>query len=106
MAEARLTQDHVQYVVGTGYGRVSVPFANRTITEIGCHARGAHFFFPTARIILDMGGQDCKAIRCDERGKVAQFLLNDKCAPLVPVDPWRSWHSFWKYPSQRSASVP
>ena len=71
----------IHYVVGTGYGRVNVPFANKTITEIACHARGANMMFgPTVRTILDMGGQDCKAIRCDEKGKVMNFLMNDKCA--------------------------
>jgi len=71
----------LNYVVGTGYGRVNVPFANRAITEIACHARGANFMYgPAVRTILDMGGQDCKAIRCDEKGKVTNFLMNDKCA--------------------------
>jgi bzd-type benzoyl-CoA reductase Q subunit len=71
----------LNYVVGTGYGRVNVPFAKRTITEIACHARGAHFIYgPTVRTVLDIGGQDCKAIRCDEKGKVLSFLMNDKCA--------------------------
>ena len=71
----------LHYVVGTGYGRVNVPFANRAITEIACHARGANFMCgPSVRTILDMGGQDCKAIRCDNRGKVTNFLMNDKCA--------------------------
>jgi len=71
----------LNYVVGTGYGRVNVPFAKRTITEIACHARGAHYIYgPTVRTVLDVGGQDCKAIRCDERGKVLSFLMNDKCA--------------------------
>lgn len=71
----------VHYVVGTGYGRVNVPFANRALTEIACHARGANFMYgPAVRTILDMGGQDCKAIHCDERGKVTNFLMNDKCA--------------------------
>ncbi len=73
--------EDIQYVVGTGYGRVNVPFAQRAITEIACHARGANWMYgPTVRTILDMGGQDCKAIRCDERGKVTNFLMNDKCA--------------------------
>lgn len=73
--------DDIQYLVGTGYGRVNIPFAQRAITEIACHARGANFMAgPTVRTILDMGGQDCKAIRCDERGKVTNFLMNDKCA--------------------------
>jgi benzoyl-CoA reductase subunit A len=71
----------LQYTVGTGYGRVNVPFANRAITEIACHARGANFMAgPKVRTVLDMGGQDCKAIHCDERGKVTNFLMNDKCA--------------------------
>lgn len=73
--------DRVAYIVGTGYGRVNVPFAQRAITEIACHARGANFMYgPTVRTILDMGGQDCKVIRCDEKGKVVSFLMNDKCA--------------------------
>jgi len=71
----------IHYVVGTGYGRVNVPLAKRTITEIACHARGAHYIYgPTVRTVLDIGGQDCKAIRCDEKGKVLSFLMNDKCA--------------------------
>ena len=76
-----LSLDDISYTVGTGYGRVNVPFANRTITEIACHARGAnHMVGPEVRTILDMGGQDCKVIRCDERGKVLNFIMNDKCA--------------------------
>jgi bzd-type benzoyl-CoA reductase Q subunit len=76
-----MKREDIQYIVGTGYGRVNVPFANRTLTEIACHARGANYMYgPTVRTILDMGGQDCKAIRCDERGKVLTFLMNDKCA--------------------------
>jgi bzd-type benzoyl-CoA reductase Q subunit len=76
-----LTLPDLHYVVGTGYGRVNVPFAHRAITEIACHARGGNFMYgPTVRTILDMGGQDCKAILCDERGKVRSFLMNDKCA--------------------------
>jgi bzd-type benzoyl-CoA reductase Q subunit len=76
-----LTIDKIQYTVGTGYGRVNVPFAKRAITEIACHARGANFIYgPEIRTVLDMGGQDCKAIRCDQRGKVTAFLMNDKCA--------------------------
>jgi len=71
----------VHFVVGTGYGRVNVPFAQRAITEIACHARGANFMYgPVVRTVLDMGGQDCKAIHCDDKGKVQAFLMNDKCA--------------------------
>lgn len=76
-----LPQDKIQYIVGTGYGRVNMPFANKTVTEIACHGRGANFIYgPTVRTVLDMGGQDCKAIRIDERGAVKNFLMNDKCA--------------------------
>jgi bzd-type benzoyl-CoA reductase Q subunit len=76
-----MTLDDIHFTVGTGYGRVNVPFADRAITEIACHARGANYMYgPTVRTILDMGGQDCKAIHCDENGKVLSFLMNDKCA--------------------------
>jgi bzd-type benzoyl-CoA reductase Q subunit len=71
----------IHYIVGTGYGRVNVPMANRAITEIACHAKGANYIWgPTVRTVLDVGGQDVKAIRCDETGKVVSFLMNDKCA--------------------------
>lgn len=75
-----LSISEISYTVATGYGRVIVPFAQRNISEISCHARGANFVFPSARTILDMGGQDCKAIRCDENGRLVKFLMNDKCA--------------------------
>ena len=76
-----LSVEDIDFVVGTGYGRVNVPFAGKAITEIACHARGANFLYgPSVRTVLDMGGQDCKAIHCDEKGKVTAFLMNDKCA--------------------------
>jgi bzd-type benzoyl-CoA reductase Q subunit len=77
-----VTKEDMACVIGTGYGRVNVPFAtNKPITEIACHARGAnHIYGSSVRTVLDMGGQDCKAIHCDERGKVTAFLMNDKCA--------------------------
>ena len=68
------------FVVATGYGRVSVPFANVNISEISCHARGAHHCLPSVRTILDMGGQDCKAVNVDDNGLVTNFVMNDKCA--------------------------
>jgi bzd-type benzoyl-CoA reductase Q subunit len=81
LKDTGMTVNDLHYTVGTGYGRVNVPFANRAITEIACHARGANFMYgPTVKTILDMGGQDCKAIHCDPRGKVTAFLMNDKCA--------------------------
>jgi benzoyl-CoA reductase subunit A len=81
MEETGLTVDHIDYCIGTGYGRVNVPMAQRTITEIACHARGANFMYgPEVRTVMDMGGQDCKAINCDDKGKVLNFMMNDKCA--------------------------
>lgn len=81
MEDTGLTIDSLHFTVGTGYGRVKVPFSNKAITEIACHARGANFMYgPTVRTVLDMGGQDLKVIRCDERGKVENFLMNEKCA--------------------------
>jgi predicted CoA-substrate-specific enzyme activase len=72
--------DDMSYVVATGYGRVLVPFANKNVSEISCHAKGARWSYPSVRTILDMGGQDCKAIRCDADGCVTDFIMNDKCA--------------------------
>lgn len=76
-----LTLEDINFSVGTGYGRVKVPFANKAITEIACHARGANFMYGNSvRTVLDMGGQDLKVIRCDSKGKVETFLMNEKCA--------------------------
>lgn len=76
-----MPEEKIAYCIGTGYGRVNVPMADRTVTEIACHARGANFFYgPQVRTVLDVGGQDIKAIRCDDKGKVTNFLMNDKCA--------------------------
>jgi len=76
-----MPEDRMDYCVGTGYGRINVPFADRTLTEIACHARGANFIYGQAvRTVLDVGGQDIKAIQCDPQGKVINFLMNDKCA--------------------------
>jgi predicted CoA-substrate-specific enzyme activase len=70
----------IRYVIATGYGRVVVPFAHENISELSCHARGAQYLFPSARTILDIGGQDCKVIRCDGEGNLVDFVMNDKCA--------------------------
>ena len=76
-----LPEDRMDYCIGTGYGRVNVPMADRSITEIACHARGGNFIYGNeVRTVLDVGGQDIKAIQCDEKGKVTNFLMNDKCA--------------------------
>jgi benzoyl-CoA reductase subunit A len=76
-----LPEDKIQYIVGTGYGRVNIPMSKRAITEIACHALGANYIYgPTVRTVLDVGGQDCKIIRTDEKGKATSFMMNDKCA--------------------------
>jgi len=81
LEDSGLPRDRINYCIGTGYGRVNVPMANRSVTEIACHARGAHFIYGSQiRTVLDVGGQDIKAIRCDDEGKVTNFLMNDKCA--------------------------
>lgn len=73
--------ENMDYCIGTGYGRVNVPMAQQSITEISCHARGANFMYgPEVKTVMDMGGQDCKVINVDDRGKVLNFMMNDKCA--------------------------
>ncbi|NPV54991.1 MAG: 2-hydroxyglutaryl-CoA dehydratase [Firmicutes bacterium] len=67
-------------VVATGYGRIAVPFADRKVTEITCHARGAYHLFPRTRTVIDIGGQDSKVIRIGKDGRVVDFVMNDKCA--------------------------
>jgi predicted CoA-substrate-specific enzyme activase len=70
----------LQYVLGTGYGRRSATFINDNMSEITCHARGAYWWQPEVRTVVDVGGQDCKVISLDADGKVASFVMNDKCA--------------------------
>ncbi|MCL5286670.1 MAG: acyl-CoA dehydratase activase [Acidobacteria bacterium] len=77
---AGLEEWDVAYTVGTGYGRYRVPFGDLQVTEISCHAKGACFLFPQTHTILDMGGQDTKAIRVSETAEVKDFSMNDKCA--------------------------
>jgi bzd-type benzoyl-CoA reductase Q subunit len=81
LQDTSIKQSDIKYVVGTGYGRVNVPMANKAITEIACHAKGANYIWgPHVHTVLDVGGQDIKAIRCDDTGRVTSFLMNDKCA--------------------------
>ena len=80
VASAGIDRASVTYVATTGYGRYMVPFRHTQITELTCHAVATGYHFPSVRTILDIGGQDIKAIRIDERGRVRAFRLNDKCA--------------------------
>jgi predicted CoA-substrate-specific enzyme activase len=75
-----LRDTEIEYVIGTGYGRYRVTFGNAQITEISCHGRGAAQMFPGTRTVVDMGGQDTKAIRISPTGEILDFCMNDKCA--------------------------
>jgi predicted CoA-substrate-specific enzyme activase len=77
---ARIAPADVGFVVGTGYGRYNISFGNAQLTEISCHARGAHFVCQSTRTVIDMGGQDAKAISVGSDGQVLDFVMNDKCA--------------------------
>jgi predicted CoA-substrate-specific enzyme activase len=78
--KAGLTFEQLDFIVSTGYGRINVPFNDKQITEITCHSRSIRELFPTARILIDIGGQDSKGIKLDREGKVMNFVMNDKCA--------------------------
>jgi predicted CoA-substrate-specific enzyme activase len=78
--DAGIAEGAVDYVVGTGYGRYNVQFGREQVTEISCHARGAVTLFPGTRTVIDIGGQDTKAIRIGPEGNVLNFTMNDKCA--------------------------
>lgn len=80
LKSANMKREDVKRIVGTGYGRISMDFADKKVTEITCHAKGAHFINNDIRTILDIGGQDSKVISLDEYGNVVDFLMNDKCA--------------------------
>jgi predicted CoA-substrate-specific enzyme activase len=80
LKDAGIQEPEVEYIVGTGYGRYRVTFGNAQVTEISCHGRGAVQMFPRTRTVLDMGGQDTKAIRVSPAGEILDFCMNDKCA--------------------------
>lgn len=80
LAQAGITAEQLSYRVATGYGRDVIPGMDAAVTEITCHARGAHLLAPEAKTIIDIGGQDSKVIHLDDQGGVANFIMNDKCA--------------------------
>jgi (R)-2-hydroxyacyl-CoA dehydratese activating ATPase len=80
LAQAGKTMGDIQRCVGTGYGRNQVPFAQACESEIVCHGRGAQWLEPSIRMVIDIGGQDAKAIKLDDKGRVVRFAYNDKCA--------------------------
>lgn len=80
LSKAGLERNEIAYMVGTGYGRIAFEAADKEITELSCHARGAHFLHPATRTVIDIGGQDSKVLRIDEDGNMIDFAMNDKCA--------------------------
>jgi len=80
MVGLNITRDDISTIVGTGYGRVSLSFIDKKVTEITCHGRGAHYIDPNIRTVIDIGGQDSKVIKLNDKGAVIDFLMNDKCA--------------------------
>ena len=80
LQRVNLSLEDIEFIVGTGYGRVKIPFANSEISELSCHGKGAHSLEPSVRTIIDVGGQDCKVIKVDKNGKILDFAMNDKCA--------------------------
>ncbi len=80
LSMAGIETSHVKYVLATGYGRKNIPFADAEMTEISCHAKGAHNLFPEVRTIIDIGGQDSKTIAVNKAGVPVNFIMNDKCA--------------------------
>ena len=79
LKQARLSFEEISYVIATGYGRMNVPFADNQITELTCHAKGVATLFPSARTVIDIGGQDSKGLKINN-GKLVNFVMNDKCA--------------------------
>ena len=80
LTKAGLTMKDIKNCVGTGYGRDKISFIHEAISEISCHGKGARWLIPSVRTVIDIGGQDCKAIRMDEQGNMVKFITNDKCA--------------------------
>jgi predicted CoA-substrate-specific enzyme activase len=80
LENAGVDMSQIGYVVGTGYGRDKIPFISEAKSEIACHGKGAHWMVPTVKTVIDIGGQDCKAVKLNESGVVENFITNDKCA--------------------------
>jgi hypothetical protein len=100
--QAGLERRDIRSVIATGYGRQGVAFADHTVTEITCHARGVHHLMPDARTIIEIGGQDSKVIQLEDGGRVRDFAMNDRCA----AGSGRSWKLLlhdWMWTSPSSA---
>jgi len=80
LGKAGAQLENIEFIISTGYARNAIPFSNKSLTEILCHAKGANYLMPEVRTVIDIGGQDSKAIRISEKGDVLDFVMNDKCA--------------------------
>lgn len=80
LKEANMTLEDISAIVATGYGRNSLKEANKQMSELSCHAKGASFLFPEAQTVIDIGGQDAKALKISPQGRLINFVMNDKCA--------------------------
>lgn len=117
LKEASLSMEQIDFSIATGYGRMNCPWTDRQISEISCHAKGIALLLPQARTIIDIGGQDAKAIRINSEGMVTQFFMNDKCAAgtgrflevmsrvlEVPLDEMEQWHEKSTAPASISST--
>ena len=80
LSACRITLDEISYIVATGYGRNTFQLADETVSELSCHAKAAVFILPGVRTVIDIGGQDAKALEISADGKLSNFVMNDKCA--------------------------
>ncbi|ETR69610.1 MAG: CoA-substrate-specific enzyme activase [Candidatus Magnetoglobus multicellularis str. Araruama] len=80
VSQAGITLSDIDYIVGTGYGKERISFANHTESEINCHAQGVYSLLPEARTVIDIGGQDAKVVKIGDQGQINQYVYNDKCA--------------------------
>lgn len=100
-------EEEIDFIIATGYGRFSLEDADKQMSEISCHAKGIYHLVPTARTIIDIGGQDAKAIRLDNKGGIKQFFMNDKCAAgtgrFIEVMPeyWKQHWMKWQHWTNR-----
>jgi predicted CoA-substrate-specific enzyme activase len=117
LEKAGISLDNVKHIVATGYGRNSCEWTKQQMSEISCHAKGVYYLIPEARTIIDIGGQDAKAIRLGESGNVLQFVMNEKCAAgtgrflevmarvlEVPLETMEEWHRLAKLPASISST--
>jgi len=112
-----LSLEDIDFKMATGYGRYNIPFAQGEVSEITCHAKGAKFACPGTTTILDIGGQDVKAIQLNQKGQVMQFYMNDKCAAgtgrflevmsrvlEVPMKDMATWYFKSQHPANVSST--